>query len=164
MEKRGRGTQLLTDFSLILNVKLPVGGFTQPVTRITLEDPYYRIYQADRNTRGLHVNLLCMFYGVETARRWWGAVRRTYILREEIIIMSPLWIEMSAEALLLAVGCWSVAGKVKGQRSKVIPTLYRRQDVTKLHPDQYNGAFQRTHNLGAEAEREGRWTDLGDGW
>lgn len=46
----------------------------------------------------------------------------------------------------------------------MIPTLSSRQDVTKLHPDPYNGAFQRTHNLGAEAEREGRWIDLGDGW
>lgn len=39
--------QLPSDFSLILNVTQPVGGFTQPVTRITLEDPHYRIYQAD---------------------------------------------------------------------------------------------------------------------
>lgn len=125
MEKRGRSTQLLADFSLILNVKLPVGGFTQPVTRITLEDPYYRIYQADWNTRGLHVNLWRMFYGVETARRRWGAVQRTFILREEIIIMSPLWIEISTEAALRHF-CWLLIVEASPERSKgSIPRWYR---------------------------------------
>lgn len=160
--------QLLTDFSLIWNVKLPVGGFTQPVTRITLEDPYYRIYQADWNTRGLHENLLRMFYGVETAWRWWGSAQRTYILKEEIIIMSLLWIEMSADASLWYF-CWLLVVEASSERSKgSVPRWYRLFAVVRtwLNCTQIrtNGAFQRTRNLGAEAEREGRRIDLGDGW
>lgn len=57
-------------------------------------------------------------------------------------------------ALLLAVGCRSVAGKVKGQLSKVIPTLWRHQDVTKLHPDPYKRSF---------SENPQSWSRSGEG-
>lgn len=46
-------------------------------------------------------------------------------------------------ALLLAVVHRSMVGKVKGQLSKVIPTRYSHQDVTKLHPDLYKWSFSK---------------------